>query len=57
MDYFINLLAVFLDVDHVNYIGVYERVRELSECNKNILICVLKTNVLEWVWNDMGLSD
>ncbi len=35
-----HLLAMFLDVDHVNYIAVDGRVTELSECIKNILICV-----------------
>ncbi len=44
MDYFTELLATFLDVDRVNYIAVYGRVRELSECIKNILNCVPKTN-------------
>ncbi len=44
VDYFIDLLATFLDVDRVNYIAVYGRVRELSECIKNIFICVLKMN-------------
>ncbi len=44
MDYFTDLLAMSLDIDHVNYIAVYGRVRELSECIKNILICVAKTN-------------
>ncbi len=44
MDYFTDLLATFLDVDHVYYIAVYGRVRELSESIKNILNCVPKTN-------------
>ncbi len=44
MDYFTDLLAKFLDVDRGNYIAVYGRVRELSECIKNILICVPKMN-------------
>ncbi len=44
MDYFTDLLATFLDVDRVYYIDVYRRVRELSECIKNILICVQKMN-------------
>ncbi len=44
MDYFTDLLATFLDDDRVNHIAVYGRVRELSECNKNILICVPKMN-------------
>ncbi len=58
MDYFNDLLATFLDVDRVNYIAVYRKVRELSECIKNILICVPKkqTKLLR-VWNDMGVSD
>ncbi len=44
MDYFNDLLATFLDLDRVNYIAVYGSVKELSECIKNILICVLKMN-------------
>ncbi len=56
MDYFTDLLATFLDVDRGNYIAVYGRVRELSECIKNILICVPKTKLLR-VRNDMGVSD
>ncbi len=32
MDYFTDLLATFLDVDRVNSIAVYGRVRQLSEC-------------------------
>ncbi len=44
MDYFTDLLATFLDVDRVNSIVDYGRVRELSECTKNILICVQKMN-------------
>ncbi len=43
---------MFLDVDYVNYIAVYGRVRELSECIKNKKI----TKLLQ-VWNDMGVSD
>ncbi len=37
MDYFTDLFATFLDVDRVNSIVVYGRVRQLSECIKNIL--------------------
>ncbi len=52
MDYFTDLLATFLDLDRVNYISVYGRVRDLSECIRNILICVPKMNGgltgLEW---------
>ncbi len=44
MDYFTDLLAMFLDVDRVNSIAVYGRVRQLSECIQNILICVPKMN-------------
>ncbi len=35
---------LFLDVEHANYIADYGRVKELSECIKNIFICVLKMN-------------
>ncbi len=44
MDYFTDVLATFLDINRVNYIAVYGRVRELSEFIKNILICFLKMN-------------
>ncbi len=45
MDYFTDLLTMFLSLDRVYYIAVYGwRVRELSECIKNIFICVLKMN-------------
>ncbi len=44
MDYFTDLLAMFLDLDRVRILAVYGRVRELSECIKNILICVPKMN-------------
>ncbi len=44
MDYFNDILATFLSLDHVRIIAVYGKVRELSECIKNILICVLKMN-------------
>ncbi len=44
MDYFNDLLATFLSLDRLRILAVYERVRELSECIKNILICVLKMN-------------
>ncbi len=41
---FTDLLAMFLDLDHVRTLAVSGRVRELSDSIKNILICVLKTN-------------
>ncbi len=44
MDYFNDLLATFLSLDRVRILAVYGRVRELSECIKNILICVPKMN-------------
>lgn len=44
MDYFIDLLATFLDVDRVDCIAVYGMFRGLSGCIKNILICVPKIN-------------
>ncbi len=43
-NYFTDLLDTFLDVDHINSIAIQGRVRELSECIKNILICVQKKN-------------
>ncbi len=57
MDYFNDLLATFLDLDRVNYIAVYRRVREILECIKNILICVPKMKEFLWVWNDMRGSN
>ncbi len=44
MDYFNDVLATFLELDQVRTLAVYGRVRELLECIKNILICVLKLN-------------
>ncbi len=44
MDYFTDLRATFLDLDRVRTLAVYGRVRELTGCNKNILICVPKMN-------------
>ncbi len=42
LDYFTNLIAMFLSLDCVNYIAVYGKDRELSEFIKNILICFSK---------------
>ncbi len=39
---FKDLLSMFLSLDRVNYIAVDGRVREHSECIKNILIRVTK---------------
>ncbi len=44
MDYYNYLLATFLNLDRVRNLAVYGRVRELSDCIKNILICVPKMN-------------
>ncbi len=44
MDYLTNVLAMFLDLDLVRTLAVYGRVRELTGCIKNILICVQKMN-------------
>ncbi len=44
MDYFTDVLAMFLCVDRGNILAVYGRVRELSDSINNILICVLKMN-------------
>ncbi len=42
MDYFNNVLATFLDLDHGRMLVVYGRVRDLYEFINNILICVPK---------------
>ncbi len=44
MDYFIDVLAMFLCIDRGNILAVYGRVRKLSDFIKNILICVPKMN-------------
>ncbi len=44
MDYFNNILAMFLSLDCVRILAVYGRVRELLEFIKNILVCVPKMN-------------
>ncbi len=45
MDYFNDLIAMFLSLDRVlGSLLSMGRVRELSECIKNILICVPKMN-------------
>ncbi len=44
MDYFTDVLAMLLDLNRGSNLAVYEKVRQLSECIKNILICVLKMN-------------
>ncbi len=44
MDYFNDVLAMFLSLDHVRILAVNGRVREISECIKKILICVPKMN-------------
>ncbi len=44
MDYFNDVLATYLSLDHGNILAVYGRVRELSDFIKNILICVPKMN-------------
>ncbi len=46
MDYFNDVLATFLDLDHGSILAVYGWVRELTEFIKNILICVPKINGL-----------
>ncbi len=43
MDYFTDLLDMFLSIDRGNYLRL-RRVRERSDLIKNILICVLKMN-------------
>ncbi len=44
MDYFTDVLAMFLDLDRVRILAVNGRVRELADSIKNILICVSNMN-------------
>ncbi len=44
MDYFNDVLTMFLSLGRVRMLAVYGRIRELSDLIKNILICVLKIN-------------
>ncbi len=52
MDYFNNILTIFLCLDRGRTLAVYEKVRELLDFIKNILICFQKMNEgltgLEW---------
>ncbi len=59
MDYFTDVLAMFLDLGTLQLHCCLWRVRELSDLIKNILICVPKMNEgltglerHEWVFND-----
>ncbi len=56
MDYFTDLLAMFLHLDHFKDTCCLCRVRELSDFIRSILICVLKMKVLR-VWNNMTVSN
>ncbi len=44
MDYFNDVLTMFLSLDCLRTLAVYGRDRELSEFFKNILICVPQMN-------------
>ncbi len=44
MDYFNNVLIMFLDLEHFSYVAVYGRVRKLSDLIRNILISIPKMN-------------
>ncbi len=57
MDYFNDLFATFQSLDRGRTLAVYGRVRELSECTKNILICASKMNKSLQAWNDMRVSN
>ncbi len=57
MDYFVDHLGTFLDLDRVRTLAVYGRVRELSDSNNNILICVLKMNGGLTGLDDMRVSN
>ncbi len=52
MDYFTDVLATVLVLDHVRILAVYGRVRELSEFIKYILILQL-WNDMRWLTNDI----
>ncbi len=41
---FTEVLAMFLDLGHIRTLSVYWRVRELTGCIQNILICVPNMN-------------
>ncbi len=43
MDYFNNVLTIFLGLEHGSYVAVYEG-SQLLDFIKNILICVPKMN-------------
>ncbi len=45
MDYFNDVLDIFMDLDHSSIFAVYGRLSELSKFMKNILICVTKINI------------
>ncbi len=53
MDYFNDVLAAFLHLDHINYIAVYGRVRELSEFIKISSFVFQRWTKVCRVWNDM----
>ncbi len=58
MDYFNDLSDLtFLSLDSVRILAVFGRVRELSECIKNILICVPKMNEGLTGLDDMRVSN
>ncbi len=42
MDYFTDVLTMFLDLDRGSNLAVYGRVRKLSDFIKNFSICVPK---------------
>ncbi len=57
MNYYTDVLGMFLDLDRVMTIAVYERVKELSDLIKNIIICVPKMNNVLRVWNYVRVSN
>jgi len=57
MEYSGDAFHTFLDLDSVIYLAVNGTVTSLPVFIQNILNCVLKTNKVLQLWNDMGLSE
>ncbi len=57
MEYSGDAFHTFLDLDSVIYLAVNGTVTSLPVFIQNILNCVLKTNKVLRLWNDMGLSE
>ncbi len=56
MDYFNDVLAMFLGLEHVSCVAVYGGFRKLSDFIKNILICDLKKTLTFFVSKGQGFT-